>query len=185
MKIGYARVSTLSQDFDIQIEKLESSGCEIIYKEKITGTIRKRPEFEKALKQLKEGDTFVVTRLDRFARSLSDSISIVTELFNKGINIEILNLGKIEDTPTGKLIFTIFSAFSEFENSLRRERIIEGKERAKQKKDYRDGRPRKYTEERIEYALEVKKNHTWAETERLTGIPQSTLYSYKKRKEQK
>ncbi len=185
MKIGYARVSTLSQNLDVQIEKLKASGCDFIYKEKITGTIKNRPEFEKALQRLKKGDTLVVTRLDRFARSLNHSIELIKELFEKGINIEILNLGKIENTPTGNLIFAIFSAFSEFENSLRRERIYEGKLKAKENPNFKQGRPKVYNKDRLDNALRVKETHTWKETEHITGISYSTLYNYKKQKEQK
>lgn len=83
MKYGYARVSTVYQDLEAQIQALEKEGCDIIYKEKFTGTKKDRPEFQKLLSVLEEGDTLVVTKLDRFARSTTDAIQTVKELFDK------------------------------------------------------------------------------------------------------
>jgi DNA invertase Pin-like site-specific DNA recombinase len=86
-----------------------------------------RPEFQKLLSVLEQGDTLTVTKLDRFARSTSDALAIVKPLFEKGVKVNVLNMGIIENTPTGRLTFTIFSVFAEFERDLIVTRTQEGK----------------------------------------------------------
>src|SRR5690625_1124774 len=110
MKYGYARVSTVEQNLQSQIEQLEAEGCTKIYKDKFTGTKKDRKEFQKLLKVLKDGDTLVVTKLDRFARSTIDGINTIKELFERGIKVHILNMGLVENTPTGRLIFNVMLA---------------------------------------------------------------------------
>src|SRR5690625_6087315 len=110
MKYGYARVSTVEQNLQSQIEQLEDEGCTKIYKDKFKGTKKDRPEFQKLLKVLKDGDTLVVTKLDRFARSTIDGINTIKELFERGIKVHILNMGLVENTPTGRLIFNVMLA---------------------------------------------------------------------------
>src|SRR5690625_6056967 len=105
MKYGYARVSTVEQNLQSQIEQLEAEGCTKIYKDKFTGTKKDRPEFKKLLKVLKDGDTLVVTKLDRFARSTIDGINNIKELLERGIKVHILNMVVVENTETGKLIY--------------------------------------------------------------------------------
>lgn len=131
MIYGYARVSTTGQDLSSQINTLKGQGCQKIYQEKFTGTTRKRPEFEKLLSEIRVGDTIVVTKLDRFARSTKDALEIIEDLFYREIRVNILNLGIIESTPTGRLIFIVFSAFADFERDLIVERTKEGKAYAK------------------------------------------------------
>lgn len=148
MKYGYARVSTLQQDLESQLQALKNEGCEFIISEKFTGTKAERPKFQEVLSKLAEGDTLVVTKLDRFARSTEDARRIVRELFERGVKVHILNMGLIENTPTGKLILTIMSGFAEFERDMIVERTQEGKAIAKQRADFREGRPNKYTKNR-------------------------------------
>lgn len=93
MKIGYARVSTRGQDLKGQVTTLKNEQCDSIYKEKMTGRTTNRPEFQKVLKQLQAGDTLVVTKLDRFARSTQVALIIIKELFEWDVKIDILNLG--------------------------------------------------------------------------------------------
>jgi len=114
MKYGYARVSTSDQKLENQISILEESGAEKIYQEKFTGTTTKRPEFKKLIQQLTSGDMLIVTKLDRFARNTREALEIIQDLFERGIKVNILNMGLIDSTPTGQLIFTIFSAFAQF-----------------------------------------------------------------------
>ena len=180
MKYGYARVSTVGQDLEAQIQALKNEGCEEIYSEKFTGTKADRPKFQELLSKLKEGDTLVVTKLDRFARSAVDAIQIVRELFERGVKVHILNMGLIENTPTGKLIFTIMSGFAEFERDMIVERTQEGKAIAKQRDDYREGRPKKYSKKQIEHALELLKEKSYKQVEEITGISKSTLIRAKK-----
>ena len=180
MKYGYARVSTVGQDLEAQIQALKNEGCEEIYSEKFTGTKADRPKFQELLSKLKEGDTLVVTKLDRFARSAVDAIQIVRELYERGVKVHILNMGLIENTPTGKLIFTIMSGFAEFERDMIVERTQEGKAIAKQREDYREGRPKKYSKKQIEHALKLLETHSYKQVEEMTGISKSTLIRAKK-----
>ncbi|GGM39384.1 resolvase [Paraliobacillus quinghaiensis] len=184
MKYGYARVSTVNQDLESQIQRLESEGCTEIYSEKLTGTKIDRPEFKKVLGRLQDGDTLVITKLDRFARSTDHALKIIKDLFNRGIKVHILNMGIVEDTPTGRLIFTIMSGFAQFERDMIVERTQEGKAIAKQNPYFREGRPNKFMKKQIEHALKLKETHSYRQVEDLTGISKSTLIRAKKRKEE-
>lgn len=185
MKIGYARVSTVNQDLETQIQQLRNENCDKIYFEKVTGTKREREEFEKALAELKSGDTLVVTKVDRFARNTQNAIDVVQELFERGVKVHILNMGIIENTPTGKLIFSIFSAFAQFERDMIVERTSEGKVIARQKEDYREGRPKKYTKAFLEHAMELLETNSYKQVENMTGISKSTLIREKRKKNAK
>src|SRR5690625_732621 len=180
MKYGYARVSTMGQlqhgtSLEGQTKILEEAGAEKIFKDAYTGAKRNRPQFEKLLNELEEGDTLIVTKLDRFARSSLEGIKMIKEFFEKGITVNILNLGVIENTPNGRLIFNVFMAFAEFERDMIIERTQEGKAIAKQNEDFREGRPKRYSQKQIEHALKLKENHSYRQVEELTGISKSTL----------
>jgi DNA invertase Pin-like site-specific DNA recombinase len=181
MKYGYARVSTLAQDLESQLQALEKEGCDKIYSDKFTGTKTDRPKFNKLLQELKEGDTLVVTKLDRFARTTTDGIKTVKSLFEKGIKVHVLNMGLIEDTPTGRLILSVMLAFAEFERDMIVERTQEGKAIAKLKDDFREGRPNKFSKKQIEHALTLLETHSYKQVEEITGISKSTLIRAKKR----
>ncbi|MFZ0446502.1 MAG: recombinase family protein [Bacillus sp. (in: firmicutes)] len=181
MKYGYARVSTLHQDLEAQLQALEKEGCDEIYSEKFTGTKTDRPKFQELLKQLKKDDTLVVTKLDRFARTTKEGIEIVKELFDRGVKVHVLNMGLIEDTPTGRLILSVMLAFAEFERDMIVERTQEGKAIAKQRPDFKEGRPKKYSKKHIENALQLLETHSYRQVEETTGISKSTLIRAKKR----
>lgn len=181
MKYGYARVSTLHQDLESQLKALEKEECDKIYKDKFTGTKTDRPEFTKLLNILKEGDTLVVTKLDRFARTTADGINTIKGLFEKGIKVHVLNMGLVEDTPTGRLILSVMLAFAEFERDMIVERTQEGKAIAKQKPDFREGRPKKFSRKQIEHALKLLEDHSYKEVEEKMGISKSTLIRAKKK----
>lgn len=183
MKYGYARVSTLQQDLESQIQTLEKEGCEVIYSEKFTGTKTDRPQFQELLSKLEANDTLVVTKLDRFARSTVDAIKTVRELFEKGVKTHILNMGLVEDTPTGRLVFNVMSAFAEFERDMIVERTQEGKAIARQREDFREGRPNKYSKKQIDHALHLLKKHSYKQVEEMTGISKSTLIRAKKKQQ--
>ena len=176
MKYGYARVSTLDQKLENQIEQLKNAGAEKIVQEKLTGTTKQRPEFQDLLARLEVGDTLIVTKLDRFARNTKEALEIIQSLFEKGVSIHILNIGLIDNTATGQLIFTIFSAFAQFERELILERTQEGKRFAKaHDPNFREGRPKKYTKEQLQLAYELKQQGlTFKMIERITGISIST-----------
>lgn len=185
MIYGYARVSTSGQSLDAQIELLKENGVkeENIFQEKITGTNKERPEFKKLLSILEKDDTLVITKLDRFARSTKDALETIEQLFNDGITVKILNLGTIENTPTGRLIFTVFSAFADFERDLIVERTQEGKAQAKKDPNFKEGRPKRKLTKRYLHALEVLENNTYKETAEITGISTATLSRIKKQYE--
>ena len=183
MKYGYCRVSTLHQDLEAQIQALKKEGCDKIYTDKFTGTKIDRPQFTQLLEKLKEGDTLVVTKLDRIARTAAAGINLIKELFEKGVKVHVLNMGLVEDTPTGRLILNIMLSFAEFERDMIIERTQEGKAIAKQKPDFREGRPRKFSRAQIEHALRLKETHSYKQVEDMTGISKSTLIRAKKRLE--
>lgn len=181
MKYGYARVSTRHQDLEGQLRQLEEERCDKIFFEKITGTKSDRSEFQKLLQEVQTGDTLVVTKLDRFARSTQDALNTIKLLFEKGVRINVLNLGIIENTSTGRLIFTIFSAFADFERDLIVERTQEGKEIAKQRPGFKEGRPKKFSKQQIELAMNLLATHSYKQVENMTGISVSTLTRNKRK----
>ena len=128
------------------------------------------------LKKLANGDTLIVTKLDRLARNTREVLEIVQSLFNRGIKVHILNIGLIDNTPTGQLIFTIFSAFAQFERDLIVTRTQEGKNFAKiHDPNFKEGRPQKFTGEQIQFAYELKQQGmTYKMIERKTGISIAT-----------
>lgn len=183
---GYARVSTTGQvkfgnSMENQIEMLKDAGCSEIFEETYTGTKKDRPVLKKLLAELKTGDTLVVTKLDRLARTAVEGVTLVQDLLFDGINVYIINMGRVENTPVGKLILTIMLAYAEFERDLIIERTKEGKEIAKKNPDYRDGRPKKFKRKQIAHALELLEEHTYKEVEEITGISKSTLIRAKRK----
>ncbi|CAI3321759.1 recombinase family protein [Enterococcus cecorum] len=139
---------------------MEDERCDRIYFEKITGTKSNRPEFQKLLQEIQTGDTLVITKMDRFVRSTQDALNTIKFLFEKGVKINVLNLGIIENTSTGRLIFTIFSAFADFERDLIMERTQAGKEIAKQRPGFREGRPKKFSQQQINLAMQLLETHS-------------------------
>lgn len=145
MIYGYARVSTKGQDkygngLEVQEKQLRENGADTIYYESFTGTKKSRPELDKLMSILKDGDTVIVTKLDRIARSTRDGLDIIEELLAKGVSINILNMGKFDNSPNGKLMRTIFFAFAEFERDMIVQRTFEGKEICKNDPNWREGR---------------------------------------------
>ncbi|RWZ42931.1 recombinase family protein [Levilactobacillus brevis] len=176
MKYGYARVSTTDQKLENQLEALKIAGADKIYQEKFTGTTTERPEFTKLLQQLNSDDTLIVTKLDRFARNTREALDIIQDLFNREIKVNILNMGLIDNTPTGQLIFTIFSAFAQFERDMIVTRTQEGKAYAKRNDPhFREGRPQTYTDEQMRLAYQLRQQGmTYKMIARKTGISERT-----------
>lgn len=183
MRIGYARVSTVSQHLEAQIEALEAEGCEEIYSEHFTGTKTERPVFSKVMAELSEGDTLVVTKLDRLARNTREGIDVVEALFDRGVRVHVLNVGLLENTNMGRFFLTTLLAVAEMERNLIVERTQEGKAIARQNKDFREGRPKKFTKQQVEHALELLADHSYPQVERLTGISKSTLLRAKRKRD--
>lgn len=180
MKYGYARVSTASQDLEVQLQALEKEGCDKIYSEKFTGTKADRPQFVELLSMLEEGDTLMVTKLDRFARTALSGTELIKDLLQNGVKVHVLNMGLVEDTPTGRLILNVMSSFAEFERDMIVERTQEGKAIAKQNPNFKEGRPKKYRKKQIEHALHLLKSNSYKQVEEITGISKSTLIRAKK-----
>lgn len=146
MIYGYARVSTVGQardgnSLEDQREKLMEAGAVEVYVDSFTGTKIDRPEFDKLRAVLRDGDTLVVTKLDRIARNAAGGIALVDDLIDRGVKVHILNMGMMDNTPTGKLIRHIMFAFAEFERDMIVQRTMEGKAVARQREGYREGRP--------------------------------------------
>lgn len=180
MIIGYGRVSTRGQardgnSLEYQKEALCSAGAEKLFFDTYTGKVNERPELDKMLKVLKTGDTLVVTKLDRIARSVSGGSELINKLNDRGISVNILNIGILNNDPSGNLLKNIMLAFAEFERDMIVQRTQEGKAIAKKRPDYREGRPKKYTQKQLEHAMELKKTHSYKQVTELTGISESTL----------
>lgn len=180
MKYGYARVSTVHQrkdgnSLEDQRNQLLQEGCDFIIEEQFTGSRMDRPKFKRLCDQLNAGDTLVVCKLDRFARTVVEGALTCRELMQRGIRIHILNMGIIEDTPVGRLILTTFLAFAEFERDIIRERTMAGKEVARQRPGYREGRPEIYTEEVRRRTVLIASELSICMTAKVTGISRSTV----------
>lgn len=178
-RYGYARVSTNGQSLEDQITKLEQEGCTEIFSEKFTGTKMNRPEFNKLMSLLEAGDTLIVTKLDRFARSADEGKKIIKGLMERGIRVHILNMGLIEDTPTGRLILTIFTGFAEFERDMIVQRTQEGKAYArKHNPNFKEGRPTSISIEQKDHAMKLltEEKLSYTEVAKRTGISRATIY---------
>jgi len=184
MIYGYCRVSTKGQASDgnsleKQRETLKENGAKEIFEDSFTGTKMDRPEFNKILSKLKSGDTLMVTKLDRFARSMSQGSELVNDLLGKGIKVNILNIGMMDNTPSSKLIRNIFFSFAEFERDMIVERTQEGKAIAKTKAGYTEGRPKSYTNKQLDHAVSLLVVNggacSYKEASEITSISVSTL----------
>ena len=187
MRYGYARVSTKGQQHEgnslqDQEQKLRAAGAEEIYSDSFTGTTMDRPQFTALLSHLQTGDELVVTKLDRLARSATKGVECIRSLAEKGVVVNILNMGRIDDTSVGKLVLTIMMAFAEYERDMIVERTQAGKAVARAQPDFHEGRPRKYTEKQLAHALELLSDHSYTQVESMTGISKSTLVRAMRRK---
>jgi len=177
MKVGYARVSTRDQQANLQTDALTEAGCETIYEEAASGAQRDRPKLAEALAYLRDGDTLVVWKMDRLARSLRQLIETVELLEERGIGFVSLT-EKIDTTsPGGKLVFHLFGALAEFERGMIRERTKAGLKAAKDR-GAKLGRPRVMTDDQIAMARTMKKDgaYTSAQIAEQFGVSRATLY---------
>jgi len=140
--VGYARVSTSDQSLDVQGDALRAAGAEKIFAEKLSGTTSNRPQLKAAVEFCREGDTFIVTRLDRFARSSVDLHNVVAALVAKGVAFRCTEQSGVDTgTSSGKLMLGMLGAVAEFETAIRRERQMEGIARAKRAGIYKGRKP--------------------------------------------
>lgn len=180
MLYGYARVSTYGQardgnSLDFQIQALRNAGAIQIFSDVFSGSKNYRPQLDHLLNIIQTGDTIIITKLDRIARSLVHGIQLLEYLSNKGVIIDVLNMGIIDDSPTGKLIRNIMLAFSEFERDMIIQRTQEGKAVARKNPNFHDGRPKKFSRTQIKHALELLQTHSYQQVADMTGISRATL----------
>ncbi len=188
MIYGYARVSTKTQakdgnSLEAQENALREAGATKIYADAFTGTKSHRPELDKLLAVMQSDDTLKVTKLDRIARSATQGIELIQSLLDKGITVHVLNMGVMDNTPTGKLVRNVMLAFAEFERDMIVERTAEGKAIAKQNPDFKEGRPPKYSRTQLNHAMELLEKYSYKQVEDMTGISKSTLLRAKRKME--
>jgi DNA invertase Pin-like site-specific DNA recombinase len=179
MKIGYARVSKLEQNLNLQRDALKAAGCGKIVEDKVSGSKVTRDGLERVREMLRPGDTLVVWRLDRLGRSLKHLIELMGELEGQGIGFQSTTEAIDTTTPGGKLVFHIFAALAEFERNLIRERTHAGLEAARAR-GRKGGRRPKLDAGKRAMAVDLyrKKEHTVGEICEAVGISRPTLYAY-------
>ncbi len=178
MQIAYARVSTLDQNLDLQTDALEKAGCEKIFTERLSGARSDRPVLAEMLEFLRPGDTLVVWRLDRLARSVADLIRIVKDLESRGIGFTSLSEGIDTRSGTGRLVFHIFAALAEFERYLIKERTVAGLKAARDRGRI-GGRPRLMTVDKLAAARKlIGSGMSAREVAAAVGASLPTLYRH-------
>lgn len=177
MKIGYARVSTLDQNLDLQIDALEKAGCEKMFRETASGALDSRQGLTDAMEFCRAGDTLVVWKLDRLGRSLKHLIETVNSLHSRGVGFASVQERIDTTTPGGKLIFHVFGALAEFERELIRERTTAGLAAARARGRL-GGRPPKLSGKQIELACKLYADESISIREicETLSISRATLY---------
>ena len=177
MKIGYARVSTQDQKLDLQLKALKKAGCRKIFREKISGWIRQRPEFQRMLDQIRPGDTIVVWKLDRLARSTRDLLNTMETIHETGGKFQSISEPWANTTThVGKMIMTVFAGIAEFERDLIRERTGAAREAAKQR-GVPFGRPRKLNPDQVRVAAQLlEEGKAVRDIARTFNVHEATIY---------
>lgn len=186
-KYGYARVSTKAQAMDgnsleAQEAALREAGAEVIFKDRFTGKVMSRPEFERLLSLLEPGDTIIVTKLDRFARSIGQASELITRLIDSGIAIQVLDLGILSNNSVSTLLRNVLLSFAQFERDMIIQRTQEGKAVARTKAGYREGRPPKFTKGILDVAMRELEDHSYAQVSDTYKISISTLKREKRKR---
>jgi DNA invertase Pin-like site-specific DNA recombinase len=176
MIIGYARVSTQEQSLDRQIDVLKKYGAEQIFEEKITGTIKNRPELDKVKAMLREGDVLVIESLSRLGRSSKDLLALIEEFRDRKVTLVSIRENIDISTPTGQLMFTVLAALCQFERDLTVQRTKDGLMAARARG--RKGGRRATDPKKIEKALKLyeSQTHSIKEIIAITGVSHGTLY---------
>jgi DNA invertase Pin-like site-specific DNA recombinase len=179
MLVGYARVSTQDQNQELQLDALKKEGCEKVFTEKASGAQRDRPQLKAALDYMREGDTLVVWKLDRLARSLKQLIETVEQMERCGIGLRSLTEAIDTTTAGGRLIFHIFAALAEFERSIIRERTNAGLQAARER-GRTGGRPPALSDQDIQEAKALLRDPeiTVDQVAKRLGVAASTLYRH-------
>ncbi len=188
MEYGYVRVSSKGQAENNSLAEQEQTILEKypsaeIHREVYTAAkdFNNRFVFNELVDRLVSGDVLIVCKMDRFCRNVREGLDIIEHLMDKGVKIDILNLGVIDNTPVGRLTYTILLSFAEFERNMIVERTKAGRELARQKDSYIEGRPKKYSKTQLSLAMQLLENHSYKQVSAMTGISKSTLQREKKR----
>lgn len=178
MLIGYARTSTKDQEYSLaaQVERLSLIGCERFYKEQVSSVDEKREQLEQALDYIREGDVLVVTKLDRLARSVADTVAIQKKLEDKKAGLKILDMDIDTTTPTGKLQFNLLSAIAQFEREVMLERQKVGIAKAKAEGKYKGRKPIDDKKKAQIAELAAQRNMTKEEIANEVGVGVATVY---------
>ena len=187
VKYGYARVSTIAQassgnSLEAQQRELKKAGAEKIYVDHFTGKSMNRPEFDKLRKELSHGDMLIVTKMDRFARSVSQASDLISDLIDAGVQINVLNLGVLSNDSVSTLMRNIMLCFAQFERDMIVERTQEGKAMARMHDNYHEGRPRKFTKVQMDHAMKLLEAHSYRQVAEMTGISKSSLVRERRRR---
>jgi len=174
--VGYARVSSHGQSSDIQVDRLKAAGCEKLFEEKRSGVDAKRPALQRCLEYVREGDTLLVTKIDRMARSAGDFYAILKVLADKGVGFKALDdVDADTTTRSGKLLLGILALIAEFENDIRRERQMDGIAKARAK-GTKFGRKPKATPDKIAEIKGMRATMTVPGIIKMTGLSKATVY---------
>lgn len=181
VRYGYARVSTLKQDLQEQIDTIKSKGVleSNIFSEKITGTISERPEWNKLIYKVASGDEVIVTKLDRLGRSLQVILQEINELTQKNVTVTVGNMTFDQSSPTGRLMLNVMASFAEFERDMIVARMQGGRAyKRKTDPNYREGRKRKLTPAMVDAMHDYYKTHTQVETAKAFSVSPRTVGNY-------
>ena len=186
MKIGYARVSTVEQNLDLQVDAFKQAGCQRIITETLSGAVKERPKLKQLLEDIREGDVLIIWKLDRLGRSLRHLVEVVDLLQSKSAGLLSLNDPIDTTTASGRLIFGVFASLAEFERELIQERTRAGLQAARERGRI-GGRPKGLTKEAERKAIVAKYLYTERqlpvnEIAAELSISKSTLYRYLKHK---
>lgn len=180
MKVGYARVSSVGQSLDVQIEKLEAVGCEKIFQEKRSGADSKRQQLATALEFVREGDVLVVSRLDRLARSTLHLCQIAEQLQGKGVALQVIDQAINTADATGRLLFNMLGAIAQFETEIRAERQADGIAKAQQR-GVKFGRKAALDNEQVKELQQLRASgQTIAQLQEQFNLSRTGVYNYLK-----
>jgi DNA invertase Pin-like site-specific DNA recombinase len=188
MRIGYGRVSTRDQNLEAQEDALRAANCDQIFVDKASGKLASRPELDKALIAAREGDEFVITKLDRLGRSTKNLLELSERLRGNGITLVVLDQGIDTSTPAGRMFFTILGAIAEFEHSMMVERTHDGLAAARARGRV-GGRKQALKPRQVQLAQEMydelgndgKRKHTVQDIADELGVARTTIYRYLER----
>ena len=176
MKYAYVRISNRKQNLNDQIAKLMATNYDKLIVEDFNRSDNKLPQFDNLIQKLQNGDVLMVTTLDRIAKNITEGSSIINALLKRGVAIHILNIGLIDDNPNGKNIANIFLALAEYEKEMIIERTQTGKEIARTKHGFREGRP-PIDQNKKDFAVDliINQKKSYNEVVKLTGLSKSTI----------